>query len=167
MNVSRRCNVSQNTPSLLCFGSCPLGRKKKKKCSRAGHRRLTDCEAEALENVERRLLTYELARSSFAFDGGDVTSGGREVRLALGEVTEGSLRGESTSAAMAECLWDWRGGMTPSVMLASRLVSEVSGRGLVMREVEPPWALTCTDGVVRDVRPMSLQWSERLGAREW
>lgn len=67
-------------------------------------RECTDCEAEALEKVERRLLAYELARSSFALEGGDVTSGGSDVRFALGEVMEaGSLRGDRTSAAMAEC----------------------------------------------------------------
>lgn len=87
-----------------------------------------------MEKVERRLVAYELARSNFALEGGEVTSGGSEVRFALGEVTEGSLRGESTSAAMAECLWVCRPGTTPAVKSAVRRASEVSMRGAVMRD---------------------------------
>lgn len=62
-----------------------------------------DCELDVLEKVERRLCIYELARSSFALEGGDVTSGGSDVRLAFGEEREpGSLLGDNMSAAMAE-----------------------------------------------------------------
>lgn len=79
-----------------------------------------DCGLDALEKVDRRLLAYELARSSFALEGGDVTSGGSDVRFALGDVREaGSLLGDSTSAAMSEYLCRPR-TTTPSVMSSSR-----------------------------------------------
>ena len=55
---------------------------------------------EAVEKVDRRLFMYELALSSFAFDGGEVTRGGNEVRTA----EAGSLLGDNTSAAMSVCL---------------------------------------------------------------
>src|SRR4051812_1192911 len=84
-----------------------------------------DCALDVFEKVERRLCMYELARSSLALDGGEVTSGGRDVRFAFGDEREpGSLLGDSTSAAMSEYLF--RAGMTsPSAMSSSRRESVV------------------------------------------
>ena len=84
-----------------------------------------DCACEALEKVERRLFmfpAYELARSSFALEGVEVTSGGSEVRFGVDDAMEpGSLRGLSTSAAISGCLCLWCGRATsPSVMSPSR-----------------------------------------------
>ena len=73
-----------------------------------------------MEKVERRLLMYELALSSFAFEGGEVTRGGNVVRFALGDEREpGSLLGDMTSVAMADCRWRPR-TTSPSVMSSSR-----------------------------------------------
>jgi hypothetical protein len=71
--------------------------------------------------VERRLLrAYELALSSFALDGGDVTRGGSVVRFALGDVTEaGSFLGDAASAAICACFPFLR-TTTPSAISSSR-----------------------------------------------
>jgi hypothetical protein len=85
-----------------------------------GREREGCCALDAFENVDSRLFRYELARSSFARDGGEVTSGGRVVRFAPTEVAEpGSLRGDKTSAAMMSCRSECRSrprASTPSVM---------------------------------------------------
>jgi hypothetical protein len=78
------------------------------------------CVVDVLEKVDSRLLRYELARSSFALDGGEVTSGGNVVRLGPTDVAEvGSLRGDKMSAAMVECRSRPRAS-TPSDMWSSR-----------------------------------------------
>lgn len=67
--------------------------------------RIDCCVFECVEKVESRLFMYELARSSLAFEGGEVTSGGNEVRERPAWVAEaGSLLGDKTSAAMFVCL---------------------------------------------------------------
>lgn len=70
-----------------------------------GRDRSDGCTLDALEKVDKRLLMYELARSSFALEGGEVTRGGNEVRLMPSCALEaGSLRGDKTSAAMSGCV---------------------------------------------------------------
>ena len=64
-----------------------------------GRDRTDCCVLDVVEKVDRRLFMYELARSSFAFDGGDVTSGSSVVRVAEAD----SLLGDNTSAAMSVC----------------------------------------------------------------
>jgi hypothetical protein len=107
---------------------------------------------DVLEKVESRLFRYELARSNFAREGGEVTSGGSVVRFAPTEVAEpGSLLGDKTSAAMSECPScprAWR----RSLVYSSRCVSaEVVGVDVaaVMRRRVPVytrvWAVSSAD----------------------
>ena len=96
-----------------------------------GRDRIDGCALDVLEKVDRRLFRYELARSSFARDGGEVTRGGNEVRFAPTDVADaGSLRGDNISAAMLECRSRPRAS-TPSVIWSSRCGSAEDIRGEV------------------------------------
>jgi hypothetical protein len=94
-------------------------------------RERAECAFDMVEKVERRLLMYELARSSLALDGGDVTSGGNDVRFIFGESVP-SLLGDSMSAAMAECLCRPRTNLPSPISSSLRALGGVSVS--VMRE---------------------------------
>lgn len=72
-------------------------------------------DAEKVDMVDMRLLAYELARSSFACEGGDVTRGGSDVRLELeprkaaDEGAEAEAEAEADEAEGSAPRWDWDG----------------------------------------------------------